>query len=77
VQNYFLIITGKNSSEVSLITETIAQLDLYYLSFFHFVCQEFAGDMVQLQVELEPASNMYLAMKEIIAHLSRSDYFTK
>lgn len=72
VQNSFLIITGKISSEVSLRTETIAQLDRYYLSFCHFVCQDLAGDMVQLQVELEPASNMDLAMKEIIAHLSRN-----
>lgn len=73
LQNSFLIITGKSSSEVALRTETISQLDRYYLSFCHFVCQDLAEGTVQLQVELEHASNMDLAMKEIIAHLSKND----
>ncbi|MGX6971503.1 MgtC/SapB family protein [Vagococcus bubulae] len=72
LENSFLIVTSKNTSEVALRTEIIYQLDKYYLSFCHFLCQDLAGGMVQLQVEIEPSSNSELAIKEIITHLSKN-----
>jgi putative Mg2+ transporter-C (MgtC) family protein len=72
MENLFLIVTGASASEMTLRTEIITQLDRYYLSFCHFLCQDLAGDVVQLQVEIEPTSNIDLAMKEVIMHLSKN-----
>lgn len=72
LENSFLIVTCKSVSEVALRTEIIYQLDKYYLSFCHFQCQDLAGGIVRLQVEIEPSSNSDLAVKEIITHLSKN-----
>ena len=32
----------------------------------HFVCQDLAENRIQLQVEIEPAANADLAVKEIV-----------
>ncbi|WP_321382618.1 MgtC/SapB family protein [uncultured Enterococcus sp.] len=72
MENLFLIVTCQNISEVVMRTNIITQLDRYYLSFSHFLCQDLANDRVQLQVEIEPSTNSELAMKEIIADLSKN-----
>lgn len=72
--NSFLIITGKRSSEVALRIEVINQLDRYVLSFCHFVCQDLAENRIQLQVEIEPAANADLAVKEIVTQLSKNNH---
>ena len=70
--NSFLIIIGKSSSEVILRTEIISQLDRYYLSFCHFICQDISMNSVRLQVEIEQSLNSDLAIKEIITYLSKN-----
>lgn len=70
--NSFLIIIGKSSSEVILRTEIINQLDRYYLSFCHFVCQDISRNRIQFQIEIEPSSNFDLAIKEIITYFSKN-----
>ena len=70
--NSFLIIIGKSSSEVTLRTEIINQLDRYYLSFCHFICQDISKNRIQLQIEIEPSANFDLAVKEIITYLSKN-----
>lgn len=72
-ENCFLIVTGRNSSEMILRTEIITQLDRYYLSFCHFQCRDLADNVAQLQVEIEPTATIDLAMKEIIADLSKNN----
>ena len=70
--NSYLIIHIKETSEVAVRTEVINQLDRYYLYFCSFVCQDLVDNTIQLQIEIEWASNYDMAIKEIIMNLSQN-----
>ncbi|SER55891.1 putative Mg2+ transporter-C (MgtC) family protein [Isobaculum melis] len=71
MKSIVLTVTGLRTTEVLLRTEMMQQLDRYYLTFASFVCRDLAEGKVQLQVEIEPALNIELAVQEIVANLSK------